>query len=240
MKKFSTIFITLLSIFALVSCAEAPTKESLVKFETSQGIIILKLYDDTPVHKANFLEMVSSGFYEGVLFHRVIDNFMIQAGDPTSKGAAAGALLGEESFGENLPNEITSRHFHKKGVLAAAREGNDVNPTRRSSASHFYIARGKVYQKDSLEAYVAEVNRKRKVAFEALESSAATLVPLELSAEQIETYTTVGGIPHLDGEYTIFGEVVEGLEIVDKIIIVETDEHDRPLEDVVILRASLI
>ncbi len=240
MKKISTIFISLLSIFALGSCTQAPTKESLVKFETSHGVITLKLYNDTPVHKANFLEMVSSGFYDGVLFHRVIDNFMIQAGDPTSKGAAAGALLGEASFGDDLPNEISARHFHKKGVLAAAREGNDVNPTRRSSASHFYIARGKVYQKDSLEAYVAEVNRKRQVAFEALESAAATLVPLELTLEQIEAYTTVGGIPHLDGEYTIFGEVVEGLEIVDKIIVVETDENDRPTEDVVILRASLI
>ncbi|MFI3264055.1 MAG: peptidylprolyl isomerase [Rikenellaceae bacterium] len=240
MKKILSSLFVIISVLTLYSCGSSGDVESVVTLETSMGVISVKLYNDTPLHKANFEKMVSEGVYDGMLFHRVIDNFMIQAGDPTSKGAAPDVMLGEDSFGEDVDNEISSNHFHKKGVLAAAREGNGVNPERKSSGSHFYIARGRIFEQEELMQFVVEVNEKRHKAFLESEDPKATEVPLTLSAEQIEAYTTVGGIPHLDGEYTIFGEVVEGLEVLDKIIVVDTDDRDRPVEDVIIKKATII
>lgn len=260
MKKF-----VLIIAIALLGVACQKKGEKIVRMETSLGTIRLKLYDETAIHRDNMVKLVEEGYYDGMLFHRVIRDFMIQAGDPASKGARPGMLLGEQDAGYTLRAEILPVYFHKKGVLAAAREGDNINPERESSGSHFYIVQGKVFSSQELTEAVEKINERRYTAlFERLKtarqgeiaryqiaedyeklmkineelSEAAReqfkKVELRLTEEQIAAYTTVGGTPHLDGEYTVFGEVIEGLEIVDKIAGVETDDHARPLKDVVI------
>lgn len=259
-------------LFCLGLLAGACRKESgtVVRMETSLGNIRFRLYDETPEHRENMLKLVREGYYDGMLFHRVIRNFMIQAGDPASKEAHPGMLLGDGDAGYTLPAEILPGLFHRRGVVAAARESDNVNPERRSSGSHFYIVQGKVFLPDSLVSAVTRINDNRYVAlfnrlkaareaeiakcqlaedYEGLmrinrELSDETRkrfeqVRLALSEEQARAYTTVGGTPHLDGEYTVFGEVIEGLDVMDRIAGQETDEYARPVEDVVIKKMEI-
>lgn len=242
----------------------------VVLISTSLGDIKVKLYDDTPLHRDNFLKHVRDGFYEGTLFHRVIKNFMVQAGDPDSRGADSTKMLGSGDPGYTLPAEILyPKHYHKYGALAAARTGDQVNPERRSSGSQFYIVTGNKYSAPQIESMAArEVMPRRQQYFnnlvaknkekimalqeagdkeglEALrqqliketeEAVTATALPENI----VRDYTTVGGTPHLDGEYTVFGEVLEGMDTVEKIQNVETGRADRPREDVKILGAKVI
>ena len=197
-----------------------------VLLQTSMGDIHVRLSDSTPLHRDNFLKLVKQGFYDSVLFHRVINNFMIQSGDPDSKNAPAGKPLGEGSPGYTVPAEFRTILFHKKGVIAAARQGDNVNPQKASSGSQFYITQGKKFTDgalDSLETY--RLNGRK------------------IPADQREAYKTIGGTPFLDQGYTVFGEVVKGIEVVDKIAAVPTSkaaDRDRPLENVMILKAKLV
>ena len=216
----------ILLLLAVVACGTQ--KDMKVRMHTTAGVIDLCLYDETPKHKENFLKLVKEQRYDSLLFHRVIKDFMIQGGDPDSKNAPAGALLGEGDLGYTVEAEFMPQvHFHRRGVLAAAREGDDVNPEKASSASQFYIVWGKVYTKEQLEAYKEFYKRR-------------TGRELVITPEQEAVYTTVGGTPHLDGEYTVFGEVISGLDVVEKIQGVACDGNDRPLEDVRIIKTEII
>lgn len=218
----------LYAVAVLLLAACGSPKDVTVRMHTTAGIIDLCLYDDTPKHRDNFLKLVKEQQYDSLLFHRVIKDFMIQGGDPDSKNAPAGVLLGEGSLGYTVEAEfMPGKYFHRRGVLAAAREGDDVNPTKASSASQFYIVWGKVYTKEKLDAY--KEYYKRRFGKE-----------LQLTPEQETAYTTVGGTPHLDGEYTVFGEVISGLDVVEKIQGVPCDGNDRPIEDVRILKTEII
>ena len=216
----------ILLLLAVVACGTQ--KDVKVRMHTTAGVIDLCLYDETPKHRDNFIKLVKEHQFDSLLFHRVIKDFMIQGGDPDSKNAPAGALLGEGDLGYTVEAEFMPQtYFHRRGVLAAAREGDDVNPTKASSASQFYIVWGKVYTKEQLEAYKEFYKRR-------------TGRELVITPEQEAVYTTVGGTPHLDGEYTVFGEVINGLEVVEKIQCVACDENDRPLEDVRIIKTEII
>lgn len=195
-----------------------------VELVTTKGTIVLRLYDETPQHRDNFLKLVKSGFYDSVLFHRVIQNFMVQAGDPESKRAKKDQALGNGGPSYTVPAEFRPDLFHKKGALAAARMGDNVNPEKKSSGSQFYIVQGKKFTEAGLDS-VEMMRLKRK-----------------LPAEHRTAYKTVGGTPHLDQNYTVFGEVVKGLEVVDRIAAVSTSRNppDRPMDDVRITRARLV
>jgi cyclophilin family peptidyl-prolyl cis-trans isomerase len=194
-----------------------------VLFQTNYGDVVLRLSDSTPLHRDNFLKLVKIGYYDSVLFHRVIQNFMIQAGDPNSKQAKAGEPLGSGGPGYRVPAEFRTTLFHKKGVVAAAR---DNNPEKASNGSQFYIVQGKIFTDAGLDSVETFRLNGRKIP-----------------AEQRGVYKTIGGVPLLDQGYTVFGEVVKGLDVVDKIAAVQTSkgqDRDRPLEDVRILKAKLI
>jgi peptidyl-prolyl cis-trans isomerase B (cyclophilin B) len=186
----------------------------LIKFETSMGNMLVMLYDETPIHRDNMLKLVEEGFYNDQLFHRVIKDFMIQGGDPHSVGAPKGQRLGSGGPGYTLPAEIKPGLIHKKGALAAARKGDQVNPERASNGSQFYLVQGRVLTPEEIKIF-----EQRGMA--------------SFSKEAAELYTTLGGTPHLDGAYTVFGEVVEGLEVLDLITSQPCDAYDRPLEDVI-------
>ena len=269
MKK-NIIYLLILFLFNM-SC-ESKNKDTYVVMETSLGRIKLKLYDDTPLHKENFIKHVNDGFYDGILFHRVINEFMIQAGDSTSKNASADKLLGRGDVTYTIPAEfIYPKYFHKRGALAAARLGDHVNPDKASSGAQFYIVTGKVYEPVQLEQLerqlrmmqekqvfdslasdhrpkIVEMRKARDM--EGLQALQDTLIaqmkeivskePVSLTPEQRAAYSTVGGTPHLDGQYTVFGEVVEGMDVVDKIQKVETGAADRPLTDVKILKMKVV
>ena len=197
-----------------------------VLMKTTMGDMVIRLSDSTPLHRDNFLKLVKVKFYDSLLFHRVIKDFMIQGGDPNSKRAAAGKPLGDGSLGYTIPAEFRRTLFHKKGVIAAARMGDNVNPAKESSASQFYIVQGKVFSDAGLDSVERFRLNGRKI-------------PLE----QREVYKTMGGTPHLDQGYTVYGEVVKGLEVIDKIAAVQTSraqDRDRPLQDVRIIKAMLI
>lgn len=209
-------------VVSLPVSAARKEKRSVVRLETSAGNIRIALSDLTPLHRDNFLKLARQGFYDGVLFHRVIEGFMIQAGDPDSKGAPRDSLLGNGGPGYTLPAEIVFPDlYHVRGSVAAAREGDDVNPEFRSSGSQFYIVWGEKF---------APANLKKAISY--LEERG-----IELDRFMISDYQMYGGTPHLDGTYTVFGQVIEGLDIVEAIQAVPTDGNDRPLEDVLILRA---
>ena len=194
-----------------------------VLLQTNYGDIIIRLSDSTPLHRDNFLKLVKVGFYDSLLFHRVIQNFMIQGGDPESKHAEAGKPLGSGGPGYRIPAEFRQTLFHKKGVIAAAR---DNNPQKASSGSQFYIVQGKIFTDAGLDSTETFRLNGRKIP-----------------AEQRQVYKTIGGAPHLDQNYTVFGEVVKGLDVVDKIAAVQTskgNDRDRPLQDVRIIKAKLI
>ena len=214
-------------LFALVAMviisATAFSQSTKVLIETTKGNITVVLYDDTPLHRDNFIKLVESGYYDSLLFHRVIKNFMIQGGDPMSKNAAPNARLGNGGPDYTIPAEIVyPTHFHKKGALAAARTGDNVNPERRSSGSQFYIVQGEVYTDMKLDQFEKRLGR-------------------TFTTKERDAYATVGGTPHLDNQYTVFGEVVEGLGVVDRIAEVETNKPgDRPVDDVRILKMSIV
>ena len=197
-----------------------------VQIQTSLGNIVVRLSDSTPLHRDNFLKLVKKKFYDSVLFHRVIKNFMVQSGDPNSKTAKQGQSLGNGGPGYTTPAEFRATLFHKKGMLAAARMGDNVNPQKASSGSQFYVVQGKIFTDaglDSTETF--RLNGKK--------------IPLP----QREVYKTIGGSPHLDQSYTVFGEVISGLDIVDSIAAVETSkaqDRDRPLADVKIISTKLV
>ena len=200
-----------------------------VMIETTEGNILVTLYDDTPKHRDNFLKLANEQFYDSLLFHRVIKNFMIQGGDPDSKHAEPGVTLGEGSTdytveAEFFDSEGRLLHPHKRGALAMAREGDSENPERRSSGCQFYIVWGKTYATQQLYQIGDKVE-------------AATDHRVTMTDELLDLYHDVGGVPHLDGQYTVFGEVTEGLEVVDRIQKAQTDDYDRPIDDIRILRA---
>ena len=218
----------LLCAALLTLSAAMRAQSSQVLLETTMGNIRIALSDQTPQHRDNFIRLVQEHFYDSLLFHRVIRNFMIQAGDPTSRHAEPGATLGEGDAGYTLPPEFrTPELFHRRGMVAAARESDDVNPERRSSGCQFYIVWGKTFSSVDLDKIDQQV---REATHEA-----ASLTP-----EMRTAYRKQGGSPHLDGQYTVFGEVVEGLDVVDRIQRVFTDDYDRPVDDVRILRASIV
>ena len=226
MKKFSFLAIFLLtavSVFSQRIANQTKERESGVRVEmrTTMGNITLLLYNDTPRHRDNFIKLVNENVYEGLLFHRVIDRFMVQAGDPKSKDAKPGTMLGDGTLGYNIPAEFLPNHFHKRGALCAARQGDQVNPRKESSSCQFYIAQGQVWSEADLNMMEQRFGKK-------------------FSPEQRKAYTTVGGTPHLDGDYTVFGEVLKGMEVVDKIAAAPRDKFDRPLEDIRIISVKIL
>ena len=199
-----------------------------VLLETTAGNIRIALSDETPLHRDNFLRLVRSGFYDGVLFHRVIPQFMVQAGDSASRHANPGELLGGTPESYTVPAEIRyPKLFHRYGAVAAAREGDEVNPQRASSASQFYIVTGQVYDDYNLD--------RRQQRLDELTGGA-----VKLTRDVREVYKTEGGAPHLDGTYTVFGQVTEGMDAVEIIQWAERDANNRPISDIRILRASVV
>ena len=253
---------------------EQKTTETQVRMQTNLGTITLKLYNETPLHRDNFIKLVKDGQYEGLLFHRVINEFMIQGGDVTSKNAPLNKQLGAGDLGYTVPAEfVYPRYFHKRGALCAARTGDDSNPEKASSASQFYIVTGKVYSEAEIKQLEKQKESRLKQAiFNRLQNENKTTImqyyksgdkdslaimrdtligkteietekrkeETKLTAQQREAYTTVGGVPFLDNEYTVYGEVTEGIEIVDKIQKVKTNSSDRPLENIIIESMQII
>ena len=259
MKKPALTIIFLLSIITLM---QAETK---VLVETSLGNIVVRLYDETPQHRDNFVKLVESGYYNDLIFHRVIKDFMIQGGDPDSRNASPSAHLGAGGPSYTIPAEfVYPKYFHKRGALSAARQGDQVNPQRASSGSQFYIVTGQVYTPEQFQqmegqkmqqlmnSHFQQLAMERQAEIRSLYAAGnqAGLQKLQdelvaqtekyfeehpveaFTPEQKQAYTTVGGTPHLDGEYTVFGEVEEGMDVVDKIQNVRTNPEDRPLVDV--------
>ena len=275
------ILLICLAFIALTACSAGSKKQTnhhmenekrtLVKLETTMGNITVALYNETPKHRDNFIKLVIEGVYDSTLFHRVIKQFMIQAGDPDSKNASDTAMLGSGDVGYTIPAEFNPKFFHKKGVLAAARQGDDVNPEKASSGCQFYIVTGRKFTEPQLLGMENKINEQREEALfdslarqhmkeiykmrkagdnagllelqDTLEAQARELADKEekfrFTPEQIKAYSTVGGAPHLDGSYTVFGEVTEGMEVVENIEIAKTNRADRPVENIRILKASI-
>lgn len=269
------IFICLMLALAGVTMANASSAEkpagnqkTYVTVHTNQGDFTLMLYDDTPVHRDNFIRLCKDGTYEGVLFHRVIKDFLIQGGDPQSKERIPGKGYGDGDGGYVVYNEILPDHFCKKGALIDAKLGDDVNPTRMSAGTQFCVVQGKTFTDEQLDATEARMNEWHKnhlyhlaryelmlenpelskiengdllnaKARERAEKQYVEQGKVTISPERREVYKTIGGTPHLDGTVTIFGELVEGQDIVEKITLMKTDEMDRPLSDVVILSTEV-
>ncbi len=275
--KASHIASILLSLMVCISCRhnspDTKEKETRVRIETSLGELEVKLYNETPIHRDNFLKLVRDGVYDNVLFHRIIREFMVQAGDPAQRTEEAATAVDTNELRYTLPAEIVyPRYYHKKGALAAARMGDDVNPLRESSGTQFYIVTGKVFTTGQLselknavyqskvdacyeslcQRHAEEINlmsrRKETEALQALrdsllyeaESRIAANPPAPFTDMQKKTYTTVGGAPHLDGEYTVFGEVTDGMAVVEALEKVRTDEKDHPVREVFIRKMTVI
>lgn len=243
--------------------------DAKVLIKTTEGDIEILLYGDTPKHQENFLKLVKEGYYNGTLFHRVINEFMIQAGDPDSKNAPAGKQLGQGGPGYQIDAEfVYPKHFHKRGALAAARTADQVNPERKSSGSQFYIVTGKAYtpaQLDQMEQQMkmgqmqgvfykiagerqAEIQKLQqagdreglqKLQEEIIAIAEKQTADVKLTEAQRQAYTTVGGTPHLDNQYTVFGEVIKGMDVIEKIEKAQTDSHDRPTSDIKILSMEI-
>lgn len=253
----------ILLLGTLFSCAT--DKDYLVTIKTEYGDMHAILYDETPKHKDNFIKLAEEGFYDSLLFHRVMKEFMIQGGDPNSKGAAPGARLGNGGPGYNIDAEFRKQYYHEKGALAAARQPDQVNPEKESSGSQFYIVQGKTWTEEELVVDMqllgracqqmlqqprfdslrnvlmntyrtegAEAYGKKLLSIrELVEKEMQVKVTKDIDPVRLKTYMSIGGAPHLDDEYTVFGKVIDGLEIIDKIAVVETDRSDRPTKDVV-------
>lgn len=255
------LFILFLSVCTthLVQAQKVSKWDYLITIQTSLGEMKAILHDATPKHKQNFLKLIDEGFYDSLLFHRVIEDFMIQGGDPDSKGAAPDKRLGRGGPGYRVDAEINPQYFHKKGALSAARQGDQVNPEKKSSGSQFYIVQGDTLKSDDLvplnrgvmRECLPRIDRQSAVA-DSLDAAYAKGVEvfeqklvemsdgifemtgfrLALPQERVNAYTTVGGTPHLDDQYTVFGQVIVGLDVIDKIAAVQTGRGDRPAEDV--------
>lgn len=247
----------------MTGCAQSKT-DYVVTIKTEYGDMVAILYDETPKHKANFIKLVKEHYFDSLLFHRVIDGFMIQGGDPDSKKAQPGQPLGQGGPGYTVDAEFNPKLFHEKGALSAARLGDQVNPEKKSSGSQFYIVQGVKYPKEELTIDPNKLNQgigqlAQKEGFtylqdtlsqlyysgdmEAYKKAIFELAPLcekelninvhkEVPADRLAAYTTLGGVPHLDDQYTVFGRVIKGLEVIDKIAAVEKDGRDRPVKDV--------
>ena len=283
MKLIYKIGIAILLSAAIVAFAvptktkkDSKMKQTHVTFETNFGAITVALYNETPLHRDNFVKLAEEHYFDSLLFHRVIDNFMIQAGDPDSKGAPTGKTLGMGGPGYTIPAEFNSKFIHKKGALAAARRGGPQNPKKESSGSQFYIVVGQQVPIEQLDAMVAQKADQAKAEYiqtklyepenkaylnelielqkagdrqnfmakwqefnDRYKDSLATIPTFSYTEEQKNTYSTIGGTPHLDMDYTVFGEVIQGLDVVDKIAKVATDRNNRPLEDVIITKVSV-
>ncbi|PLX10885.1 MAG: peptidylprolyl isomerase [Marinilabiliales bacterium] len=263
MKKIY-LFILVLSLIVFSCQPDKNTiadKDQFYKIETNYGDMIFKLYDATPLHKENFIKLIEQGYFNDLLFHRVIDGFMIQGGDPDSRNAEPGKMLGEGGPGYTIPAEFVDTIYHKKGVIAAAREGDNVNPEMRSAGSQFYIVQGYVFSDEDIKKVEDRINASRlnnlvtkyiedakNKAFETGGTIDYQIILPEARKKAEEkfkeegyykipdfkrkVYQTLGGTPHLDNAYTVFGEVVEGIEVIDKIAAVKTDDNDRPIIDV--------
>lgn len=274
MFKKATYFFTLGTIsFLLMACPNEKESGTRVLMQTTHGDLEILLYDATPQHRDNFVKLANEGFYDSLLFHRVINEFMIQGGDPDSKNAPSGANLGSGGPGYTIPAEFNKNFIHKKGALSAARQGDQVNPEKASSGSQFYIVQGKVYDSTELVNMSERINRQKfEVAVRTFlfrpenadklakakelgqtnpnalteyinsfeDSVSMSYNKVEYTPEQIKVYATVGGTPFLDRDYTVFGEVLIGLDVVDKIATVATGQADRPVEDVRILSVKVI
>ncbi len=216
MKKIPALF---LLIFFSVSLLQAQSKKVLI--ETNLGNMTVVLYDETPQHRDNFVKLVNDGFYEGLLFHRVIKHFMIQGGDPDSKDAKPNQMLGNGGPAYTIPAEFVSKYYHKKGALAAARLGDAQNPQKESSGSQFYIVHGRTFSSSDLDNIESRMNK-------------------SFTTEQRQAYQTEGGTPFLDGEYTVFGQVIDGFDVLELIAGTGIGKNDRPLDDVVIIKMSII
>jgi peptidylprolyl isomerase len=269
MNKIFVRILTITVLFLVISCSAPGGNEStVILMKTSLGDIRLKLYDETPLHRDNFIKLVNSGFYEGISFHRVINNFMIQAGDPVTRTVPIDKSADSLNT-YTIPSEFNKDLFHKKGALAAAREGNDVNPEMRSSGTHFYIVQGVKFTDEELGLAEQRINTNikqalfNKIVHQVADSARLSGTPLseaevqekasvrmfeylttnpeyKIPENQREVYKTIGGVPRLDKTYTVFGEVIEGLDVVDKIAAVKTDPADKPLIDVKILKIKII
>ena len=278
MKRSFIALVIAMVVFVAMTSAQKNEKpmesetRTIVRLETTKGDIEIALYNETPGHRDNFVKNVEAGAYDGVIFHRVINDFMIQTGDPKSKEAVKGQMYGSSDFGSEISAEfVYPKFFHKKGAVAAARIGDRQNPERKSSGSQFYIVTGKVFNNQALTQleqskshrrknnYFDELVSRNREQIMQLRRNRDTLALQELqqsliqqteaaitgkedlfTAEQRQVYTTIGGTPHLDGEYTVYGEVVKGLDVVDSIQAVKTDGNDRPLEDVKVLKAVVL
>lgn len=259
----------LFCLAALLSCNANPGNENtLVSMKTSLGDIKIRLYDGTPKHRDNFITLVKSGFYDGVSFHRVIKDFMVQAGDPETKTAPSKPLPDSLST-YTIPSEFNSSYFHKRGALAAARENNDVNPEMKSSGTQFYIVQGVKFSDQELSQAEQRINSNAKQnRFAALMKETSDSVRLagktltdaeiqeaasikmfqflttyseyKIPEDQRNVYKTLGGTPRLDGSYTVFGEVIEGLDVIDTIAAVQTDSSDKPVSDVKIIKVKIV
>ena len=265
--KFKVVIPFLFAIVFSISSFMSET-EKIVEIATGYGIIKVKLYNETPLHRDNFLKLVNDGFYDGTLFHRVINQFMVQGGDPNSINAKDSVPLGNGGPGYTIPAEFNSKFIHKKGALAAARQPDNVNPEKKSSGSQFYIVQGRKYstsdmerlqqrnaqvkkqnlmndffQKPENKAYLDRLTvikqEQNQEAMNVLLKEIEPIInveydknPTDYTPKQLKTYEEIGGTPHLDGGYTIFGEVIEGLEIIDQIAAVATLQGDRPITDI--------
>ncbi len=216
------IVLAVMMLLTISMMNENQAQTTKVKLKTTLGDVTLVLYDDTPKHRDNFVKLVNQKYYDGLLFHRVMLNFMIQAGDPNSKDAKPGVQLGSGNPGYTVPAEFKANRYHKKGALAAARTPDEVNPLKESSGSQFYIVTGRVWPATSLESMVTSGKHAK------------------FTEEQKKVYSTVGGYPPLDQEYTVFGEVTNGMDIVEKISKVEVDAPKRPKTDVKIISATIV
>lgn len=252
-------------IIFFISCAS--DKDYLVTIKTDYGDMKAILYEDTPEHRENFLKLAREGYYDSTLFHRVIEDFMLQTGDPESKNAEPGEAIGSGGPDYKIPAEIRSEHFHRKGAIAAARQDNAINPEKESSGSQFYIIDGTTFSEEFLRTDMKKLGQAlqqylMRTKFDSLRNEFRMLynagkfqeyndlmlqlkpeieeeldinLDKEVDAEKIEVYTTIGGAPHLDGEYTVFGQVIDGLDVIDKISVQPTDNRNRPTKDIRLL-----
>ena len=267
MKNLLIKTILFLTIATITSCSFSQNKPvpegPIVLIKTKYGDMKVVLYNETPLHRDNFMKLTKEKVFDSLLFHRVIKGFMVQGGDPNSKHAPKDQMLGDGDLNYTVPAEIRAGIIHKKGVIAAARNGDEENPERRSSATQFYLAQGKVYKLDDVPSIEQNLNSRAAESLflklkaekidtlmlfqmarnqagydkllEKLKQKATREVeknPITLNKQQIETYTTLGGIPHLDGAYTVFGEVIDGLAVIDSIAAQPTGKNDRPLENI--------
>ncbi len=264
-SKFLAIIMLGFVVFGLYSFVKKKEKFTYVEISTVYGDMKFKLYNETPLHKENFIKLTHEKFFDSLLFHRVIKNFMIQGGDPSSKGAKEGAQLGNGGPGYQIDAEFIPTLIHKKGVLAAAREGDRQNPLKKSSGSQFYIVQGQVFDSAKVmsiqenringirqleikkclndpknEAMLSAYNEAMKFRDEAagkliLDSAEVLITPIlekyKYTREQMHVYGTLGGTPHLDFAYTVFGEMIEGFDVLDSIALVQTDRNNRPMQD---------